>query len=225
MWAKRCVSLLLAAALALSLAGCGANGDKDKNKGGAMTIAPAQLSEEEQAVADLLALGMESYHIFDFQVEGAKSIHLRAYELSDGEWNCAEHGVLEAAGGAGRVALTFGKMTEGVRMACKDAAGIFSSEVTMAAGDDAASMTFATSTLTESAKIELDQEIPLAVQIATTKNEIRSYEVGYFHMPREYAKHGYEHVYAITVTFSASAPSEPLADVSAAPSSEPSPAN
>ena len=46
MWAKRCVSLLLAAALALSLAGCGANGDKDKNKGGAMTIAPAQLSEE-----------------------------------------------------------------------------------------------------------------------------------------------------------------------------------
>ena len=224
MWAKRCVSLLLAAALALSLAGCGANGDKDKNKGGAMTIAPAQL-KEEQALADLLALGMESYHIFDFQVEGAKSIHLRAYELSDGEWNCAEHGVLEAAGGAGRVALTFGKMTEGVRMACKDAAGIFSSEVTMAAGDDAASMTFATSTLTESAKIELDQEIPLAVQIATTKNEIRSYEVGYFHMPREYAKHGYEHVYAITVTFSASAPSEPLADVSAAPSSEPSPAN
>lgn len=78
MWAKRCVSLLLAAALALSLAGCGANGDKDKNKGGAMTIAPAQLSEEEQALADLLALGMESYHIFDFQVEGAKSIHLRA---------------------------------------------------------------------------------------------------------------------------------------------------
>ena len=219
MWAKRCVSLLLAAALALSLAGCGANGDKDKNKGGAMTIAPAQLSEEEQALADLLALGMESYHIFDFQVEGAKSIHLRAYELSDGEWNCAEHGVLEAAGGAGRVALTFGKM------AGKDAAGIFSSEVTMAAGDDAASMTFATATLTESAKIELDQEIPLAVQIATTKNEIRSYEVGYFHMPREYAKHGYEHVYAITVTFSASAPSEPLADVSAAPSSEPSPAN
>ena len=222
MWAKRCVSLLLAAALALSLAGCGANGDKDKNKGGAMTIAPAQLSEEEQALADLLALGMESYHIFDFQVEGAKSIHLRAYELSDGEWNCAEHGVLEAAGGAGRVALTFGKMTEGVRMACKDAAGIFSSEVTMAAGDDAASMTFATSTLTESAKIELDQEIPLAVQIATTKNEIRSYEVGYFHMPREYAKHGYEHVYAITVMFSGKTVYE-LVDNAANPTASPEP--
>ena len=42
MWAKRCVSLLLAAALALSLAGCGANGDNSKGKGGAMTIAPAQ---------------------------------------------------------------------------------------------------------------------------------------------------------------------------------------
>lgn len=166
---KRCVSLLLAAALALSLAGCGANGDNSKGKGGAMTIAPAQLSQEEQALADLLALGMEAYHIFDFQVEGAKSIHLRAYELADGEWNCAEHGVLEAAGGAGRVALTFGKMTEGVRMACKDASGVYSSEVTMAAGDDAASMTFATSTLTESAKIELDQEIPLAVRLPPRK--------------------------------------------------------
>ena len=83
---KRCVSLLLAAALALSLAGCGAYGDNSKGKGGAMTIAPAQLSQEEQALADLLALGMEAYHIFDFQVEGAKSIHLRAYELADGEW-------------------------------------------------------------------------------------------------------------------------------------------
>ena len=91
----------------------------------------------------------------------------------------------------------------------------------MAAGDDAAAVTFATSTLTESAKIELDQEIPLAVQIATTKNEIRSYEVGYFHMPREYAKHGYEHVYAITVTFSAGAASEPLPEASPA---QPSPA-
>ena len=63
---------------------------------------------------------------------------LRAYELADGEWKCVNHGVLEAAGGAGRVALTFGKMTEGVRMACKDASGVYSSEVTMAAGDDAA---------------------------------------------------------------------------------------
>ena len=60
-----------------------------------------------------------------------------------------------------------------------------------------------------------------SVQIATTKNEIRSYEVGYFHMPREYAKHGYEHVYAITVTFSAGAASEPLPESSPA---QPSPA-
>ncbi len=222
---KRYLALLLAAALALALAGCGANGDKDKNKGGAMTIAPAQLSGEEQALADLLALGMESYHIFDFQVEGAKSVRLRAYELSDGEWECVNHSVREASDGAGRIALTFGKMTEGVRMACKDSAGLLSSEFTMEAADGAAPLTFATSTLTGDVKIGLDEEIPLAVQIATTKNEIRSYDVGYFGMPREYAKHGYEHVYAITVTFSASAPSEPLADVSAAPSSEPSPAN
>lgn len=40
-------------------------------------------------------------------------------------------------------------------------------------------------------------------------------------MPREYAKHGYEHVYAITVTFSAGAASEPLPESSPA---QPSPA-
>jgi len=217
---KRYSFLLLAAVLALALAGCGANEDKDKKQDGAMTIAPAQLSQEESGILELLDVDLDTHRVFDLQVEGAKSVRLRAYELADGAWNCVVHAAREGFDGPGRVALSFGKMTEGVRMACKDAAGIFSSEVTMAAGDDAASMTFATSTLTESAKIELDQEIPLAVQIATTKNEIRSYEVGYFHMPREYAKHGYEHVYAITVTFSASEPSQQLDEPSAQPSPE-----
>ena len=69
-------------------------------------------------------------------------------------------------------------------------------------GDSVSSMTFATSVLTESVPIEVDKEVPLVVQIATTKNEIRSYDVKYFEMPREYDKHDYEHVYAITALFS-----------------------
>ena len=115
---KRYAALFLAAALALSLAGCGMNEDKNKDKDGGMTIAPAQLTGEEQKLADLLALGMESHHIFSFQAKGAKSLHFNVYELVDGEWSPLPGG---GGGGlseeSGRIALTFGKMTEGVRLA------------------------------------------------------------------------------------------------------------
>ncbi len=50
-------------------------------------------------------------------------------------------------------------------------------------GGCVSSMTFATSVLTESVPIEVDKEVPLVVQIATTKNEIRSYDVKYFEIP------------------------------------------
>lgn len=215
---KRYLSLLLAAALALALAGCGANEDKEKKQDGAMTIQPAQFSEEESGLLELLDVGMDTHRVFDVQAEGVKSVRLRAYELVDGAWNCVKHGACEAADGAGRTALTFGKMTEGVRMAYKDTTGVFAQEFAMEA-EDASGMVFVTSVLTKSRDIVLDEEIPLALQIATTRNEFSTYDVDYFGMPRELEKHGYEHIYAITVTFSASAPSEPLD----APPAEPSP--
>jgi len=216
---KRYISLFLAGLMALSLAGCGAV-KKDKEKDGDMTIRPAQLSEEENALVELLGLELENYHMFDFQVEGTQSIHLRAYELVEGDWECVAHPVSGFTDPTGRLALTFGKMTEGVRMACRSKSGSLSMEFVMEADENAPNLIYATSTLTGSAPIELDQEIPLAIQIATTQSEIHSYDVQYFGMPREYAKYGYEHVYAITVTFSKSAPSEPLQDTSAAPKPE-----
>lgn len=219
---KRYLALLLAASLALALAGCGAGEDKNKNKDGAMTVAPAQLSQEESGLLELLDVGMDTHRVFDVQVEGAKSVRLRAYELADGAWNCVKHSACEAADGAGRIALTFGRMTEGVRMAYKDTTGTFAQEFAMEAAD-ASGMVFATSVLTKSRDIVLEEEIPLALQIATTQNEFSTCEADYFGMPRELAKRGYEHVYALTVTFSANAPSEPLDAPSDAPSAEPSP--
>ena len=61
----RQIAALALAALMMALCGCGAKEEKDKD--GAMTIQPAQLSEEEQNLADLLALGMEDYHLFEFR--------------------------------------------------------------------------------------------------------------------------------------------------------------
>ena len=218
---KRYLSLLLAVLMGLTLTACGAG--KDKKKDAAMTIAPTQLSEEEAALMELLDIDPAAYRIFDFDVSGAKSVRLRAYELVDGAWNCVVHSAYETVGGEGRIALTFGKMTEGVRMAHRDGAGLGAQEFTMEAGD-AAGMTFATSALADSAKIELDGEIPLVLQVATSKSEFSTCGVEYFGMPRELVKRGYEHIYAITVTFSAKAASEPLDAPSAPPSAEPSPA-
>ncbi len=216
---KRYSFLLLAAVLALALAGCGANEDKDKRQDGAMTIAPAQLSQEESGILELLDVDLDTHRVFDLQVEGAKSVRLRAYELADGAWNCVVHAAREGFDGPGRVALSFGKMTEGVRMAYQDETGALSREFVMEAGD-ASGMVFATSVLTKVRDIKLEAEIPLALQIATTQNEFVTYDVDYFGMPRELAKGGYEHVYAITVTFSASEPSQQLDEPSAQPSPE-----
>ncbi len=223
---KRYISLLLAALMALTLTACGGDKDKDKETDGDMTIQPAQLTEEEQALADLLALGMGSHHIFSFQVKGAKSVQLQVYELVDGEWS-----LLQSPGGAGlsaengRIALSFGKLTDGARVAIQCDGQVFSNEFRIEPADDVSGMSFGTSTLGKGpTDVELDQEIPLALQVATSTGELRMYQVDYFEMPRELAKAGYEHIYAITATFSAknfgAAPSVPSAGPSAQPSPE-----
>lgn len=228
---KQIAALVLAALMALGLSGCGADDskDKDKDKDAAMTIAPAQLSEEEQNLARLLALGMESYHIFEFQVSGAQSFQFNTYELVDGDWSRIQGGggaVLDAE--SGRIALTFGKITDGVRLALQREDGRFTAtSYQPEPGDDVSGMTFATSALDGTQTIELEQEIPLVLQVATAKNEVRMYQVDYFGMPRELAKHDYEHVYAITVVFSAKSVGDLSQDVPSAapdePSAEPSP--
>lgn len=223
---KRYISLFLAALMALSLTACGAEKDKDKEDGNGMAIAPAQLTEEERALTDLLALGMGSHHIFSFQVKEAKSLQFHIYELVDGDWSLIwDAGGMGLASESGRIALTFGKLTDGVRLAVQSDGQVSSGEFKIEPADDISAMAFGTSTLDANpTEVTLDQEIPLVLQVATSKNELRMYQVDYFGMPRELAKSGYEHIYAITVTFSAqdfgAAPSAP----SAGPSAEPSPA-
>ena len=68
--------------------------------------------------------------------------------------------------------------------------------------DDPEGMGRTTSFLSNRTEIVYGQEIPLAIQINTTKNEVISYFTDYFFQPEEYEKLGYEHVYALTVMFS-----------------------
>lgn len=202
---KRYAALFLAAALALSLAGCGMNEDKNNKKDGSMTIQPAQLSQEETDLLELLAIQADNYRIFDFQLKensGVQSMSLTIYELTEGEWQSIAQSQKAFTDTEGRIALTVGKVTDGVTTAVQSASGGGSNTYTPIPGDDVSGMAFATSKLSGATAIELDQEIPLMLQVATAKSEFTTYEVDYFGMPRELAKHGYEHVYAVTVTFS-----------------------
>ena len=195
---KRCLALLLGAAMALSLCACGKTADGD------MSIQPAQLTEEENRLLELLDVGMEQYRIFDFTVSGkVQSIQIHTYELKNGMWE-----VLAGGGGqaftdpSGRLALRFGKLTEGVGTALQGETCHSAVSYTLPPEQDGVSLSYATSTLSRGVSLAYDQEIPLVIQVATTKNEIHSYDVDYFNKPEEYAKLGYEHVYAITVLFS-----------------------
>lgn len=209
---KRCLALLLGAVMALSLCAC-AGKDPD------MSIQPAQLTEEETRLLELLDVGMEQYRIFDFTVsDKVQSVQINTYELKNGMWE-----VLVGGGGHafadpnGRLALRFGKLTEGVGTALQGESGYGSASYTLPPQEDGAALSYATSTLSRSIPLAYDQEIPLVIQVATTKNEIHSYDVDYFNKPEEYAKLGYEHVYAITVLFSR----EPLGDPAAVDSGSP----
>lgn len=203
---KRYCSLLLAVLLALAVSACGVTGHA------AMSIHPAQLSAEEEALARLLDVNMDSYRIFDFQMDGGngktakssgvQSVQITLYELVDGEWAVKAQGQKAFSDATGRIALSFGKITEGVTMTLQSENTFDSTTLDKITEAGTASMSYNTSMLTETVTMELDKETPLAIQIVTSKNDITSYGVQYFEMPREYAKHGYEHVYAVTVMFS-----------------------
>lgn len=229
MRSKRIAALLLAALTALGLCGCG-NEKAEKTESADMTIRPLELTQEEAALTELLGLEMVDYRIYDFQLgekSGVQSLRLTVYELVEGDWRDIAMEVQPVSETGGRIALTFGRMTDGVKTAVQSASGTSSNSFTPVPEDDVSAMACATSMLTGSAAIEADEEIPLAVQIVTAKGQINSYDVQYFGMPREYAKHGYEHVYAITVMFSQKPSDELMRSVAPGipqePSAEPSP--
>ena len=122
----------------------------------------------------------------------------------DGEWK------LEAGGGGqafsdttGRIALGFERLDEGNRIAIQSEHTGGATEYNSERNEDLNEIgSFATSVLSEKTEFEYEEEIPLAVQIITSKNEVVSYKVDYFHSPEEYEKLGYEGVFAITVRFS-----------------------
>lgn len=193
---KKIIALL--ALLALVLSGCTAEAAPE------MYIEPAQLSEEEAAVAKLLGADTDQ-HLFDVVLDGtAKKVSVNTYELADGQWELLSGGggmALKEGEKKGRMAFGF----EDLRGECREALQFGKDFTAVKYGPSEEygdTLGRAISFLSDRAEIVYGQEIPLAIQINTGLNKIVSYDPEYFFQPEEYEKFGYEHVYALTVTFS-----------------------
>ena len=169
-----------------------------------MYIEPAQLTEEEENIAGLLGLNTK-HRIYDFVLDDTvQTIQVNTYRLVDGEWK------LETGGGGqafsditGRIALGFERIDEGIRIAIQSEHTGGSTEYESERNEELSEIGgFATSILSDKTEIVYEEEIPLVIQVITSKNEVVSYQVDYFNTPEEYEKLGYEGVFAVTIRFS-----------------------
>ena len=187
----------LIALLAL-LAGCSAEAAPS------MYIEPAKLDEKEEAVAKLLGADTDQ-HLFDVVLDGtAKKVSVNTYELEDGAWELVSGGggmALKEGVKEGRMAFGFqdlrGERREALQFGKDVSAVSYSLEEEPEEG-----LGRTTSFLSNRTEIVYGKEIPLAVQISTAQNQVVSYNPEYFFRPEEYESLGYEHVCALTVTFS-----------------------
>ena len=173
-----------------------------------MSIRKAELTEEELRMAQLIgsqsALSDITGSIFDFSVdESVEKLQLNTYRLNDGEWELISGGGGEAVEDTeGRIALNFGNIGDGMRIAIQSENTSSSTDWKTSEPQNLDGVSTATSYLTEVTEIEYEKEIHLVVQISTKANSISSYGTGYFYSPEKYEEQGYENVYAVTVRFS-----------------------
>lgn len=193
---KRLCRLFCCLLLTLFLSACGKNVSKE------MYLEEAQLTEEENKIVELIGMDQKQL-IYDFQADDTiKSIQINTYELEDGQWSLVTGGGGQAwTDPKGRIALGFERISDDLRVAVQSSQHIGATSYQRELEEEGENMGCATSVLTERKEIVYEKEIPVAIQIVTSKDEVHSYVVDYFFQPEEYEKYDYEHVYAMTVLF------------------------
>ncbi|MEY8389382.1 hypothetical protein AALC17_19300 [Oscillospiraceae bacterium 38-13] len=188
--------MFAAALLAVLLTACG-------GEEAAMYIQPAELSEEEEAVAELLGADKEQ-HLYDVVLDGSeKKVRTSVYKLEDGEWlpiiGGGDGGIsLDAEDTRGRMAFGFQDLSGNFREAVQF--GTHFSAVSYQSPEEETGGGRGISFLSERREIAYGEEIPLAVQVCGPGDMVL-YDVEYFFQPERYAELGYEEVYALTVLF------------------------
>lgn len=196
---KKLLCTLLVILLTLALCAC--TSDHPNKVSSDQMLTQAVLSQEEQDILSLL--GTSDAVVLDYSVdESIRTVRLERYELSaSGNWTPLGGGSFICSTDSGRIALSMTPDRNEIRLAIQDKHGT-SAVRSCYPTSDFTGMSIANSYVSDEIAIVPDQEIPLAIQILTTQTETRSYAIDSFFHPEEIAQHGYEHVYAITATFS-----------------------
>lgn len=194
---KRIGCIVIAICLLFSFTAC-----NFKDKLPDMSIQKSHLTEEEKDIIGLL--GTDDQHaIYDFKVsDSIKTIQINTYKLNNGKWSMIASGARVFEDASGRIALSIDDIAKGCRVAIQSENDRGSNSYTTEVSKEQGNMGRATSYLTDTEEIVYEQEIPLVIQIQTSKNIVGAYDVEYFYEPEKYSQYGYEHVYAITVMFS-----------------------
>ena len=195
---KKIAISIVAIVFILSLASC-SNTAKKPN----LYIEKAQLTKQEESIAKLLGANSE-HRIYDFKLDDSvKSVRINTYELKEGSWKqVTGFGSQAFLDNKGRLALDFDNVADGIRVAIQSEKHNSATQYSNVVTEDYTGMTRSITILDNLTEIIYEQEIPLVLQISTTKNAIRSFGVDSFFIPEEYDKYGYEHVYAVTIQFS-----------------------
>lgn len=194
---KRIAISIIAVMMTLSALACA-----QIHKKPAIYIEKAQLSDQEESIVQLLGANREQ-HIYDFKLDNhVKSVQVNTYELIDGAWKLVGGGESAFSDEKGRLALYFENIVEGLSVAIQSKNSSGSTHYSTESTQDFTGITRATTALHDLTEIVYEQEIPLVIQILTSQNSVNLYGVEYFFTPNLYEKHGYEHIYAITVRFS-----------------------
>lgn len=182
------------------LSGCSSinNNINESNK---MYIINADMNEDEKNLIELLGVEDE-FKIFDFVVdENIRSIQLNTYELKNGEWN-----LMVGGGGQsftdtkGRLSIKYDNIANGVKKSIQSEHTGGGDSYEVIAPQDLSDYSRVESIFSGEKRIEYDKEIPLAVQIFASENNINSNGVDSFYNP-DLIKN-YDYAYAITVMFS-----------------------
>lgn len=198
---KKMMSMVLLLLFILCMTACGENQEVS------MQLKVADLTEQENGIVKLLQNDNFS-EFFDYTVgENIKSMSVKCYKLDDnGTWIHETGGNHVIENKAGRIAIEFNHLGEGFHVAIQNGdtiSGVEHHTNQKINTEGMANSTFFASTENFSMEtIECGKEIPVVIQIFTSKDEISSYGVTYFNEPQVYQEQGYEFVYAVTIEFS-----------------------
>ena len=178
-------------------------------------IEPAQLSEDQQSLLNLLDFGREKYALFDFYIEETDHrLFFKTYQFKDGQWQFTE---AEQENGScdlgyktsGRLLLDSDDLSRRLRIALQhtDGSGYTGTSYDIGTSVYDSGM-FSTYTLPERTEIIYNQEIPLLLKIVPHDNSINIDDVHAvfenFSAPAAFAENAehFELLYAVTITFS-----------------------